>query len=193
MLSLEFNDPPDGYPWIQGDIMQVRSNIKSIAVYLGLGFAALGLAQPVAAAEPMKAPSIDGTYMLVSRNLADGTKQQSPDVVGLTTLRHGYRNFNIYWHDAKGKRFSISYVASYTFTGKEYSEKSIYSMVNDEIAGKGVTYDLSGPSGKSPVTVDGARISFQFPNYGEPAVVFEGDTFTATRAGVFVDHWVRVK
>jgi hypothetical protein len=173
--------------------MQSTRSIKSFLVYLGLGFAALGLTQTAAAADPMKAPSIDGTYRFVSRDLPDGTKQQPPDVVGLNTFSHGYRNFNIYWHDAQGKRFSISYVASYKFTGKEYSEKSLYMMVNDEIGGKGISYDLTGPSGKAPVTVDGARISFQFPNYGEPAVVLEGDTFTATRAGVFVDHWVRVR
>jgi hypothetical protein len=173
--------------------MQVTGRIKSFLVYLGLGFAALGLTQTATAAGPMKAPSIDGTYRFVSRDLPDGTKQQPPDVVGLITFSHGYRNFNVYWHDAQGKRFSISYVASYKFTGKEYSEKSLYMMVNDEIGGKGISYDLTGPSGKAPVTVDGARISFQYPNYGEPAVVFEGDTMTATRAGVFVDHWEKVK
>lgn len=173
--------------------MQSTRSIKSFLVYLGLGFAALGLTQTATAAGPMKAPSIDGTYRFVSRDLPDGTKQQPPDVVGLITFGHGYRNFNIYWHDAQGKRFSISYIASYKFDGKEYSEKSLYMMVNDEIGGKGITYDLTGPSGKAPVTVDGARISFQYPNYGEPAVVFEGDTMTATRTGAFVDHWVKVR
>ena len=173
--------------------MHATRRIKGFLVYLGLGFAALGLTQTATAADPMKAPSIDCTYRFVSRDLPDGTKQQHPDVVGLNTFSHGYRNFNIYWHDAQGKRFSISYIASYKFTGKEYSEKSLYMMVNDEIGGKGSSYDLTGPSGKAPVTVDGARISFQLPNYGEPAAVFEGDTFTATRAGAFVDHWEKVK
>ena len=173
--------------------MQVTSRIKSFLVYLSLGFAALGVTQTAMSAEPMKAPSIDGTYRFVSRDLPDGTKQQPPDVVGLNTFSHGYRNFNIYWHDAQGKRFSISYIASYTFNGKEYSEKSLYMMVNDEIGGKGISYDLTGTSGKAPVTVNGAQISFQLPNYGEPSVVFEGNAFTATRGGAFVDHWEKVK
>lgn len=172
--------------------MRFEHRISSVLVFLGLGFAALGLTQ-TATAQPAIAPSIEGSYRFVSRDLPDGTKQQPPDVVGLNTFSHGYRNFNVYWRDAQGKRFSISYIASYKFTGKEYSEKSLYMMVNDEIGGKGLSYDLTGPSGKAPVTVDGARISFQFPNYGEPAVVFEGDTFTATRTGVFVDHWEKVK
>ncbi len=177
----------------KGGIMKVTARIKSLFVYLGLGFAALGLVRTVAAAEAMKAPSIDGTYRFVYRELPDGTKQMPPDVVGVNSFSHGSRNFNIYWHDAQGKRFSISYIASYTFNGKEYSEKSLYMMVNDEIGGKGISYDLTGPSGKAPVTVNGARISFQLPNYGEPAVVFDGSGFTATRAGAFVDHWEKVK
>ena len=173
--------------------MQVTRRIKGFLVCLGLGFAALGLTQTATAADPMKAPSIDGTYRFVYRELPGGTKQMPPDVVGVNSFHHGIRNFNIYWHDAQGKRFSISYIASYTFNGKEYSEKSLYMMVNDEIGGKGISYDLTGTSGKAPVTVNGARISFQLPNYGEPSVVFEGNTFTATRAGAFVDHWEKVK
>lgn len=172
--------------------MQIPGRVKSLFVCLGLGFAALGIGQ-TATAQPAMAPNIDGTYRFVSRDLPDGTKQMPPDVVGVNSFSHGYRNFNIYWHDAQGKRFSISYIASYKFIGKEYSEKSLYMMVNDEIGGKGLSYDLTGPSGKAPVTVDGARISFQFPNYGEPAVVFDGNGLTATRAGAFVDHWVKVK
>ena len=172
--------------------MRFEHRISSVLVSLGLGSFALGIGQ-TATAQPAIAPSIEGSYRLVSRELADGTKQQPPDVVGLITFSHGYRNFNVYWHDAKGKRFSISYIATYKFTGQEYSEKSVYMMVNDEIGGKGLSYDLSGPSGTSKVTVSGACISFQYPNYGEPAVVFEGKTFTATRPGVFVDHWEKVK
>ena len=88
---------------------------------------------------------------------------------------------------------SISYIATYKLTGKEYSEKNIYFMINDEIGGKGITYDLSGVNGTTPVKAKGSRIEFQLPLHGEPYVVFEGDMFTATRTGVFVDHWEKVK
>jgi hypothetical protein len=173
--------------------MFAKKSFSSVLVYLGLAFFALGFAVSAQAAKKSSPPSIDGTYRFVYRELPDGTKQTPPDVVGVNSFSHGVRNFNIYWHDAQGKRFSISYVANYKFDGKEYSEKGLYMMVNDEISGKGISYDLTGASGTSKVTVNGARISFQFPNYGEPAVVLDGNTFTATRAGAFVDHWEKVK
>jgi hypothetical protein len=31
------------------------------------------------------------------------------------------------------------------------------------------------------------------PLHGEPSIVFEGDKFTATRKGVFVDRWEKVR
>jgi hypothetical protein len=67
--------------------------------------------------------------------------------------------------------------------------------MNDEIGGKGPSYDWSNPSGASPVTITGTRIAFQLPLHGEPEIAFEGNTFTATGkvgAGTFVDHWERV-
>jgi len=144
------------------------------------------------AGEAAKPPGIEGTYKLVRRDLPDGKKLGPPDVLGLITYTKEHRNFNVYWKDAKGKSFSMAYVATYKLSEKEYSEKSVYYMVNDEIAGKGVSYDLSGPNGKSPVSVKGSRIEFQLPLYGEPKLVFEGDKFTASRPGAFVDHWEKV-
>src|SRR5512136_3135622 len=137
--------------------MPSKSKVRSVLVYLGLGVSALGLAVSAQAAKKSSPPSIDGTYRFLYRELPDGTKQMPPDVVGVNDFHHGVRNFNIYWHDAQGKRFSISYVANYKFDGKEYSEKSLYMMSDDEIDGKGISYDLTGPSGMSKVTVKGAR------------------------------------
>ncbi len=144
---------------------------------------------------PLKPPSIEGTYRLVSRDLPDGSKQVPPAIDGLLTYTKGYRNFNIYWKDARGKAFSVSYVATYQLTPKEYREKSIFFLVNDEIGGKGVSDDLSGPSGSSPVTITGMRIEMKLPLHGEPEVVFGGNKMTATGKGAygtFVDHWERV-
>jgi hypothetical protein len=173
--------------------MKTRMNINSLLVFLGLGFAALGFARAAAAAPPMMAPSIDGTYKFVERDLPDGTKVHPPDVVGLLTLSHGYRNFNVYWHDANGNRVSISYIATYKLTPMEYSETSLYYMVHDETSDEPISYDLTESTKSSPVTVKAGQISFQFPNHGEPSVVFDGQGLTATRAGVFVDHWVKVR
>jgi hypothetical protein len=158
--------------------------------YLALGsLAAIVLTGAVPNA---KGPSIQGTYKLVSRDLSDGTKQVPPDVVGLITYTAKYRNFNIYWKDAKGKAVSISNIATYQLTPKEYRETSVYYLMNDESGGKGLSYDLSASTGSSPVVVKGTRIEMQLPLHNEPKVVFQGNSFTATREGVFVDHWVRV-
>jgi hypothetical protein len=147
------------------------------------------------AAAPVNLPSLEGTYRFVSRDLPDGSKQVPPAIDGLMTFTKGYRNFNIYWKDAKGKVFSVSYVASYTLTGTAYSEKSIFFTVNDEIGGKGVMYDLAAPSGSTPVKVTGTRLEMTLPLHGEPDIAFDGNTVTATGNGAFgkfVDHWERV-
>ena len=142
-----------------------------------------------------KPPSLEGSYRLASRDLPDGSKQVPPAIDGLITYTKGYRNFNIYWKDASGKLFSVSSVATYDLTPKEYREKSIFFLINDEIGGKGVSYDLSGESGASPVTITGMRVEMQLPLHGEPQIAFEGNRVTATGKGAFgtfVDHWQRV-
>ena len=165
-------------------------NPKNTLVSVLMGIAALIACAGQAAGE---APSIEGTYKLVSRELPNGTKQGPPDVLGLITYTKEYRNFNVYVKDATGKSFSISAISTYKLTDKEYSEKNIYYMVNDEEGGKGATYDLSGSTATLPVSVKDRRIEFQLPLHGEPAVVFEGDKLTATRKGAFIDYWERVK
>ena len=144
---------------------------------------------------PPKPPSLEGSYRLASRDLPGGSRQVPPAIDGLITYTKGYRNFNIYWKDASGKLFSVSSVATYDLTPKEYREKSIFFLVNDEIGGKGVSYDLSGESGASPVTITGMRVEMQLPLHGEPQIAFEGNRVTATGKGAFgtfVDHWQRV-
>lgn len=180
--------------------MRSRLNLKKRLTSVVIGLLALIAAANQTACEASKTPgteakgvSIEGTYRLVSRELPDGTKQAPLDVVGLLTYTKEYRNFNVHWKDANGKSFSVSNMATYKLSDKEYSEQSLYFMVNDEIGGKGISYDLSGPTGFSPVTIKEGRIEFQLPLHGEPSLVFEGDKFRATRPGAFIDYWEKVK
>jgi hypothetical protein len=140
--------------------------------------------------EAVSPPSIEGTYRLVSRDLANGTTQRPPDILGLMTYTSEYRNLNVYWTESEGKRLSFSTMGTYVLTEREYSEKGMYRLVFDGTSGE---LDLSGPSGSTPVMIEGDRIAFQFPLYGEPSAVFTRDGFTATQKGVFVDHWEKVK
>lgn len=141
---------------------------------------------------PERSPlDIEGTYRLVSRDLADGSTMSPPDIQGLLTYDDGYRNFNIYWHDADGKRLSISIIAEYELTEDTYTETNVYTMSNDEIGGAGLTYDLAPTSASAPVTRGEGTLSVKLPLRDEPAVVFSEAGLTATREGVFVDHWER--
>ena len=159
---------------------------------LGGLVASLALARQAEGSAPVST-DIEGTYMLTHRLLPDGTKQMSPDIVGLITWTKKYRNLNVTWKDDKGKRISLSSIREYTLTDKEYTEKNIYQLENNEIGGKGITYDLSGNKGSSPVSQEGCKLKFQLPLFGEPVLEFDGDKFTATRDGEFVDHWEKVE
>ncbi len=172
--------------------MRVRLAVLGGAAAIGIA-AVAGVGAGAAFAQAPRAPSIEGTYRLVSRTLPDGTKQSYPEVCGLLTFTREHRNFNVFWRDDAGKSFSASSISEYRLTDREFSEKSVYRMVHDEIGGKPVAYDFTGASGTSPVTSKEGRIEFQFPLHGEPSVVFEKGTLTATRPGAFVDHWEKVR
>ena len=136
-------------------------------------------------------PTIEGTYKLSSRKLPDGTMQKPPDIIGLLTYTKSHRNFNIVWKDATGKFFSYSLVSTYKLTPTEYSETRLFSILNDQIGGKDIVYDLSAQTQSVPVNMDGGRLQFKLP-FDPPSVVFEGDKMTATAEGRFVDVWEKV-
>jgi hypothetical protein len=138
-------------------------------------------------------PSIEGTYRFVSRDLPNGQVVTAPAMDGMLSYTDDYRNFNIYWTDAAGRRFSIGYIAEYEIVDGRYWERSLYRVVNDEINGSGLMYDLSRPAGAADVTTGaGGSISFTLPLYGEPRIEFTRDGLTATLEGQFVDHWDKV-
>jgi len=144
----------------------------------------------------MATPRIEGTYRLVRRELPDGTVQHPPTLKGMLTFTKEYRNFSVVWEDEQSRFYSECYVARYTLTDKEYSETSDYLIVNDQIGGKGISYDLSNATAKSPVSIDGKRISFALPQPFEKAlsitVEFDGGILKATGKDLFIDYWEKV-
>lgn len=150
------------------------------------------------AGEPPKpqassASSIKGTYRLVSRQFPDGTTLKPPELMGLWTYTKTHRNFNIVRKDATGKFSSRSSMSTYKLTATEYSETVLFSIVNDQIGGKDIVYDLSGQTRSAPVTVDGGRLQFTLP-FETRALVFEGNTVAATAANnANVDTWEKVE
>jgi hypothetical protein len=165
----------------------VRTTVPMLLVLtLALSFAGI---PPTPQAS--SAPSIDGTYKLSSRKLPDGTVLKPPDIMGLQTYTKSHRNFNVIWKDATGNFFSYSLVSTYKLTPTEYSETMLFSILNDQIGGKDIVYDLSGKTQSVPVKIDGGRLQFKLP-FDPPAVVFEGDKMTATAEGRFIDVWEKV-
>lgn len=162
------------------------------AFVLVLSVAGLSCARQTEEQRAPQGPSIEGTYKLVERELQDGTRQTAPDVMGMLTYTKTSRNFNVLWKDAKGKFFSYSIVSTYNLTPTEYSETLLYSILNDQIGGKEIVYNLSGETRTAPVTIENGRIKMKLP-FDPPSVVFAGDSLTATAEGVFVDHWERVE
>jgi hypothetical protein len=113
-----------------------------------------------------------------------------PEIMGLFTYTKTHRNFNIVLKDATGKFRSFSVVSTYKLTATEYSETLLFSILNDQIGGKDIAYDLSGKTQSVPVKIAGGRIEFK-PPFDPPTLVFEGNKITATLDGR-VDVWEKV-
>ena len=147
-----------------------------------------------AIAASAQAPSIEGTYQLISRKLPDGTMLSPPTIMGLCTFTKSHRNFNIVQKDATGKFASSSLVSTYKLTATEYSETLLFSIVTNQIGGKDIVYDLAGQTRSAPVTVEVGRIQFKSPlSTSQRSFVFEGNKWTSTSAEGSVDVWEKVE
>jgi hypothetical protein len=160
------------------------------AAVLMAGMLALGASAQLASASEEGGPSIEGTYKFMSRTLADGTVQTPPAVVGLYTITKDHRNFNVYWTSPDGKVFSYSVVSTYKLTATEYTEAIVLSIMNDQVHGKELTYDLSGVSKTVPVTVEDNSVTIQMP-FDPVTATFDGNTIKATNPD-FTDIWERI-
>jgi hypothetical protein len=137
-----------------------------------------------------QAQEIEGTWKLVSRKLPDGTRQVPPAVQGAATWRDGLRNLVVFAHTPEGKPWSFSLISNYKLAD-EWSETLLVSVYDDG-SGKAPAYNLTGETKIAPVTRENQRIAFK-PPFEPVSYVFEGDKWTATLEGVFVDYWERVR
>jgi hypothetical protein len=169
--------------------MKIRLSISAVFLLLASTITAPGLA-----GEPQHngmAPSLVGTYKLIIRQLPDGTKQNAPEVMGLLTYTKTLRNFNVIWKDANGKFFSYSLVSTYKLTAAEYTETVLFSVLNDQISGKQISYDLSGQTRAVPVAMKEGKLEFKLP-FDPPSIIFDQHWITAKAEGMFTDYWERV-
>jgi len=153
----------------------------------------VGMVLLFALAASAQAPSIEGTYQFVSRQLPDGTILRPPEIIGLCTFTKSHKNFNNVRKDATGKFTSNSHVYTYKLTATEFSETRLFSIVNDQIGGKEIVYNLSSETRSAPVTVEGGRIQFKDP-FSRRSFVFEGNKWTSTAEdNANVDVWEKVQ
>jgi hypothetical protein len=157
--------------------VSVAGSVAAVLVTALLLFASAALAQ---------APSIEGTYRIVSRTLRDGTVVKPPDVMGLQTYTKSYRNFNILSKEADGQFVSRSIVATYTLTPTEYIETTLFHIF---VRGQEIRREMSTPPQRAAVTIDAGRIQFRTE---QRVTVYEGNRFMAT-SPASVDVWEKVE
>ncbi|HEY6120622.1 MAG TPA: hypothetical protein VIV66_11715 [Pyrinomonadaceae bacterium] len=141
---------------------------------------------------PTSPASIDGSYELTERVMADGTVLRPPSVVALYTLAHGRFNLNLFVKNRDGTIASESTIGRYTFSTNQYCEWIVYTIRNN-LDKPGVTNETPVVTNHcTPVTSKNGRFNFSPPGEGVD-VSFETEGFTASIGGEFVDHWRKIR
>jgi len=145
----------------------------------------------LAASLSANTPSIDGTYELIERVMADGTVRRPPEIVALYTMADGQFSLNLFVKNGDGTIASESTVGRYTFSAGKYCEWITYTIRNN-LDKPGVTNEIPAVSDHcTAVTAKEGRFNFSPPGEGVE-VSFGADGFTARIGGEFVDHWKKV-
>ncbi len=141
---------------------------------------------------PFSPSSIDGTYELTERVMANGTVLRPPSIVALYTMADGRFSLNLFVKNADGTIASESSVGRYTFSADKYCEWIVYTIRNN-LDKPGVTNEAPAVTDHcAPVTSKDGRFSFSPPGEGVE-VRFGAEGFTAKIGGEFVDHWRKIR
>jgi hypothetical protein len=140
---------------------------------------------------PLSAPSIDGTYELTERVMANGAVLRPPSIVALYTMSDGRFSLNLFVKNPDGTIASESSVGRYTFSADKYCEWIVYTIRNN-LDKPGVTNEAPAVTDHcAPVTSKDGRFNFSPPGEGVE-VSFGAEGFTAKIGGEFVDHWEKM-
>jgi|SRR5579864_4771600 len=139
-----------------------------------------------------KTPSIDGTYELTERVMADGTVRRPPEIAALYTMVDGQFSLNLFVKNGNGVIASESTVGRYTFTADKYCEWITYT-IRDNLDKPGLTNEAPPVADHcTPVTSKDGRFIFSPPGEGVE-VSFGAEGFIAKIGGEFVDHWKKIR
>ena len=145
-----------------------------------------------AAPAPFSPPSIDGTYELTERVMANATVLRPPSIVALYTMADGRFSLNLFVKNADGTIASESSVGRHTFSADKYCEWIVYTIRNN-LDKPGVTNEAPAVTDHcAPVTSKDGRFNFSPPGEGVE-VSFGAEGFTAKIGGEFVDHWRKIR
>jgi hypothetical protein len=136
--------------------------------------------------------SIDGSYELTERVMADGTVLRPPTIVALYTNVDGRFNLNLFVKNDNGTVASESTVGRFKFGAGKYCEWIIYTIRKD-LDKPGVTNEAPPLTDHcTPVTSKDGRFNFSPPGEGVQ-VSYGAEGFTASIGGDFVDHWTKIR
>ena len=172
----------------------MRSKLFGLALVavLVIGLAGAGLAQGSDKAAKGSAMSIEGTYVLNKRVMADSSVITGPDVGGMMTYTKDLRQLNVFWKNPDGSISSRSLVTKYKLTGNGYDETSLF-LLDQNLMGEELKTLMTSESGTGEVTVKGKETEVKMPLFGEPTLTFTPDGLTANMAGQWIDYWEKVK
>jgi hypothetical protein len=115
---------------------------------------------------PSSPASIDGTYELTERVMADGTVLRPPSVVALYTMADGRFNLNLFVKKGDGTIATESTIGHYTFSADKYCEWIVYTIRNN-LDKPGVTNKAPAVTNHcTPVTLKNGRFNFSPPGDG---------------------------
>lgn len=146
----------------------------------------------LSAAELSAVPSIDGTYELTKRVMANGTVLKPPSVSALYTLRRGRFHLNLFFRNPDGTIASESTNGRYTFSSAKYCEWIDYT-IRSNLDKPGVTTEVPTLEDHcARVVTKNGRFNFSPPGEGV-ATSFGREGFTAKLGSEFVDHWRKIE
>ncbi len=140
---------------------------------------------------PMQAASIEGTYELIDRTLANGKVLKHPDIAALYTMAGGRANLNLFVRNADGSLASESSIIRYTLTSTHYCEWIEFTTRNN-LDAPGLT-NVAPPVTDhcTPIKVFRDKVVFAPP--GESVTTtYDRKGFTAIIGGQFTDRWRKV-
>lgn len=140
-----------------------------------------------------KTPELKGTYRFVIRVLPDGTRINTPDIVGLMIFTGTHRTSNLMVNNEDGENYSYSVVSTYNLNNSEYTETNLISIINDITKNQQAAYSVSEETVAVPIINNGGKFEIKMP-FEPVTAIFDGNrVITKANDGSFTDYWEKIE